>query len=358
MARKWFSRKRRSSWTPASAPGTLVHIGERRSERTVIRLIRWDDHGIEDSEPASISESRALTEKPGVSWIHVTGLHEVNRIGALMEAFGIHPLIQEDVLNTDHRPKAEDHDTYIFITLKEVIDASGEEMLAVRQFSLLLFPNLVMSFQEGPSKTLEPVLARILAGKGQLRKRGSDYLAWVLLDAIVDHYFLALNELEAHAEKLEEEVIAETDNRHAGSIHAFKQDVSTLHRQIRPTRDVIAAVQRSDSELFQRQNHVFYSDLYDHILHAVGMMEMLKEAASGLRDYHLAAVSYRMNEVMKVLTAFATIFLPLTFLAGIYGMNFDFMPELQVWWAYPALWAVFVAVTLVMVLYFKRKSWL
>ena len=321
------SSKRPSSRIPGASPGTLVHHGKRRTETTQLRLFCYGRDTFEELATESLAKDALL------------------------------PLVQEDVLDTHHQPKVEDHGSYLFVVLPELVSHANGKTTA-DHFTLILTENAVITFQEAPSTTLEPVLQRLRSGKGLIRGRGADYLAWAILDAVIDHYFLALERLEEMSDSLEIEVTRGGHEIMATKIFQFRNHVTKISRKIRAVREAVSTLQRHDSPLIDERNHVFYSDLHDHALHVVTMMEMLRESASSLRDFQMAAVSNRMNEIMKVLTTFATIFLPLTFLAGVYGMNFKHMPELDAPWAYPTVWGVFIVCALSMLAFFKWRRWL
>ncbi|NNM30184.1 MAG: magnesium/cobalt transporter CorA, partial [Akkermansiaceae bacterium] len=306
----------------------------------------------------SVEECVAFETKETPTWIQVVGLHDVNKIGTLLQSYGIHPLVQADVVNTKQMPKVDSFDDYLFVVMRLLAPDSDGHGVIVENFSLLLIDKVLITFQESPTMLFDPVFARLRNEHSRSRQNGCDYLMWALLDAVVDNYFVVLDTIEGEVERFDALVLEQTHSMDPGPIHTLKQQVFHLHRLIRPAREVAAALARGDSGLIRDATLIYLRDLYDHVIHAIEITENLRESAASLRDFYLAAVSNRMNEVMKVLTCFATIFLPLTFLAGIYGMNFQHMPELGVRWAYPALWGVFVVLTVVMLWIFRRKRWL
>lgn len=338
------------------APGTLVHIGEKKVEKTLLRLIDYDLESLGEKELQSVEEMRGLKESPTVSWINVDGLHDTDIIERIGEIFSIHPLILEDIVHTGQRPKLEDVDDLLFIVMKMLNYSSSKEIIA-EQFSLILGPNFVISFQETKGDVFEGVRERIRKGKGRLRKLGSDYLCYALLDAIVDNYFVVLEEVGEKIEEYEEELLADPTPNTLHKIHKLRGDIIYLRRSIWPLREVINEILRGDISQISEATEMFYRDVYDHTIQVMDTIETFRDVISGMLDMYLSSISNKMNEVMKVLTMIATIFIPITFIAGIYGMNFEIMPELKWPWAYPAVWGVIILITAVMAIYFKKKKW-
>ncbi|CAN5449598.1 magnesium/cobalt transporter CorA [soil metagenome] len=351
-------RGTRDNRIPAHPPGTLRYVGDRPDSGTRFRIIDFDRLGCRELECSTADECCAFESSESPTWIQVIGLGDTQKLGEMLGAYGVHPLIQDDVVNTRHSPKAEDLGTYLFVTAREISYVATTDRIEVEHFALITLPNVVITFHERMPELLEPVVERIRTSTGRLRKSGSDYLTWAILDALVDHYLLVLDEMESEANRLDNQLIRDSRQVEIGEIHAFKQEASYLCRLMRPTREVIGNLRRSTSKLLTKRSRAYFGDLYDHAVHATESAEHLRETAAGLRDFHMAVLSSRMNAVMKVLTSIATIFMPLTFIAGVYGMNFDHMPELHLAWAYPALWGIFLAVSVGMIVYFRRKDWL
>ncbi len=343
---------------PALSPDTLMHVGARKTAETSLHVVDYTPGEIRELTTTSIEECREFESRDTPTWIRVTGLHEVDRISTLLEQYGIHPLVQADILNTRQLPKADSFDEYLFVVLKLIAPHPDNDRFLVENFSLVLVDHLVITFQESPTPVFDPVLTRLRAGTNRLRQSGCDYLAWAILDAVVDHYLLVLDRFENEVEEFDELVLEHADTVEPAAIHTLKKQIYHLHRLIRPARDVAAKLARSEYGLIKRKTQIYFLDLYDHVLHAAHITELLRESVTTVRDFHLSAVNNRMNETMKVLTCFATIFLPLTFIAGIYGMNFRHMPELDLPWAYPALWALFLLLALAGMAFFRRKRWL
>ena len=342
---------------PGLAPGAMVHVGEKRVDRTTFEIIQWDAGKVDRHAASSAEEAKQFVDGSRVTWMRVTGLHEVEKISGLKSVFGIHPLLLEDVLNTASRAKIEESDDSLFVILKLIGEDPESNRVDVQQFAALLLPNLVVTFQEAEASLFEPLEQRIDHGRGRIRKAGADYLLWAILDVIVDNYFVVQDSIDEKIGQLDERLQDDAASVDAAVLYATKKEITELHRLVRPVREIIFHFQRSESILLTEQSEPFYRDLYDHAIHVIEATEDLRELGSSLRDFYMAAVGHRMNEVMKILTIFATLFMPITFLAGIYGMNFEHMPELGWPWAYGAIWGLFVLITVAMIVYFKRKRW-
>ncbi len=341
---------------PGDIPNSLIHVGEQRVKEVTFRIFDYNEEKVVERTSAELEECLKLDSSETPTWIQVCGLHDTEAIGRLLSAFQIHPLIQQDVLNTGHRLKLDDFEDYVFIAVKEIVSENG--LGELRHFSMVLTPHAVLTFQEEPSSLFDPVEERIRHAKGQIRKRGADYLAWAILDALVDHFRLTLDHLADEVENLDAAIDRESARQTAERLHSLKQQVDHVFRSVRPLREIAASLQRLEPPLSFPETGIYWSDLRDHTIHATESAEILRETVISLRELHLSVLSQRLNEVMKVLTAFATIFLPLTFLAGIYGMNFRHMPELEWAWGYPTLWLVFITLGGLMFAYFRRKKWI
>jgi magnesium transporter len=339
-------------------PGTMIHVGERKSERTRITLLDYGEDRYEEREIDRIDECLLYKDSPAVTWINVSGLHQVDRIEKLNDCFGLHPLVVEDILNTDQRPKMEDFGSYIYIVLKMIYPADPGPEFITEQVSLVLGPNYLISFQESAEDVFGPIRERIRNGKGRLRKLGADYLAHALLDTIVDHYFIILEKLGEEEEDLEEILTKNPTTRTLQAIHQLKREMIHLRKSVWPLREVISGLERAESPLIQASTGIYLRDIYDHTIQVIDNLETFRDMLSGMIDIYLSSISNRMNEIMKVLTIIATIFIPLTFIVGLYGMNFKYMPELESPWGYPAVLLLMAAVSGFMLLYFKRKKWL
>jgi magnesium transporter len=339
-------------------PGTPVFVGERKTEATRITILDYDEARFEEKEVQTVEECSSCKDSATVSWINVDGVHDIDAIGKLADTFEIHPLTLEDIVNTQQRPKLEDYEKYLFFVLRMLIYDDATHEIQTEQISLVLGPNYVISFQEKQGDIFDPIRERIRTGKGRIRKLGPDYLAYSLIDAIVDHYFLILEKSGERIEELEENVVMTPQPATLHEIHRMKREMILLRRSVWPLREVIGALEREESPLVAKSTRPFLRDLYDHTIQVIDTVETYRDMLSGMHDTYLSSISNRMNEIMKVLTIIATIFIPLTFIAGVYGMNFAFMPELKWRWAYFAVLGIMAVVAAGMLAYFRRKKWL
>ena len=351
-------RKIRSGKT-GLPPGALVHIGEKLAETAKVTLIDYDGERLEEKSIQSVRELEACPDRPTVSWIQVDGIHDTALLEQLGSVFELHPLILEDILNTDQRPKMEDLGGYLFIVLKKFCasaDRNGD--FASEQISVILGPGYVISLREKEDRLFDPLRERIRTGKGRIRKAGADYLAYSIIDLIVDSYFYVLETLGERIEREEEALLGRPVERTLHAIQRLKRDLIDLRKAVWPLRETIAALERSESPLIHAATRIYLKDIYDHAIQALDTVETYRDMLSGMIDIYLSSLSNRMNQVMKVLTIIATIFMPMTFLAGVYGMNFRHFPELEWAWGYPLFWIVNLAIAAAMLILFKRKRWL
>lgn len=349
---------RRQIKSAGAAPGTLVHTGEKKMERVRIRVVEYDEGSLREREYAEVREVWQEPASGSVRWINIDGLHDLDLVREVGDHFGLHPLVVEDIVHVGQRPKEEEYEGYLCMVLPMLTWDTPSGAVDDEQLSLILGPGWVLTFQERVGDAFEPVRERLRAGKGRIRARGADYLAYALVDAVVDRYYGVLEEIGGLTEVLELEVLDAPTAASMNKLHHLKRELVALRRSVWPVRDVMNGLVRSDSPLFHDETRVFVRDVYDHSVHVIESVEALRDVASGAVDLYLSNVSYRTNEVMKVLTIMASIFIPLTFMAGIYGMNFEYMPELGVRWAYPALWAAMIAVATGLIVYFRRKGWM
>jgi magnesium transporter len=353
------NHKRRRSQKAGLPPGSLIHIGEQKVDRPRVKVFSYGPDDCEEKELTSAPECAAYRSRPGVVWINVDGIHDAGLLTSFGECLGLHPLTMEDIQNTEQRPKLEDYGTYLYVVLRTLShggDGSGE--VKAEQVSFILSKGCVLSFQERVGDCFDPIRERIRGAKGRVRGMGPDYLLYRLMDAVVDNYFVVIEEIGERFELLEEKVLAKPDPATLAEIHSLKRQLVLLRRSLWPLRETVSSLERSDSPLIDQGVRVFLRDIYDHTVQVIDLVESYRDTLSGMLDVYLSSVSNRMNEVMRVLTVIATIFMPLTFIAGIYGMNFEHMPELSLTWGYPAVWIVMVATFLGMLVYFRRKGWL
>lgn len=349
---------KKSSKKAGLPPGTLVHIGEERTEKARIDFIDYDENRVEEMADVTLEACLPFKALPTVTWVDVTGIHDTNIIEEIGKAFGIHPLILEDIVHSGQRPKMEDMGDYLYIVLKMLIHNSKEDGFEVEQVSLIVGSNFVISFQEKEGDVFQSIRQRIRKGKGRSRKSGSDYLAYTIIDAIVDNYFIILEDMGEKIEGLQEDVISRPDPSNLKVIQDTKRHLVYLRRSIWPLREAISSMQRSESPLIGESIGPYMGDVYDHTIQVIETIETLRDTVSGTLDIYLSSMSNKLNEVMKVLTMIATIFIPLTFIAGVYGMNFKHMPELEWKWSYPVLWIAMVLLGSLMLIGFRRKKWL
>jgi magnesium transporter len=339
------------------APGTLVHVGDTTTEQVTMSLMDFDEKHITERAIRQIEDVFPLKDEPTTTWINISGVHRVDLIENIGKHFEIHPLTLEDIVNTGQRPKMEDFDHYMYVVMKMLYLDKQDDMVKSEQISLLMGPTFLISFQEQQGDVFEAVRERIRKGKGRIRKSGCDYLAYALIDALVDSYFVILEYFGERMEHLEKDLVDNPTPEIMESIHNMKQEMILLRKQIWPLREVVSGLTRGESSLVRESTTVYLRDVYDHTIQVIDTVESFRDILAGMLDIYLSTISNKMNEVMKVLTIIATIFIPLTFLAGIYGMNFKFMPELEWRWGYFGAWGVMIAVFVSLVCYFKRKGW-
>ncbi len=338
--------------------GTLVYTGEKKDEQVKIHVINFDEANFQESELDSIDACIPYKDKPGVTWINVDGVHNVPLLEKLGDCFGLHRLVMEDIANTDQRPKTEDYGDYLYIVLK-MLSAGKNGEIVTEQLSLVLGPNFVLSFQEGIEGDVFPLIReRLRSGKGRVRKMGADYLAYSLLDAVVDNYFVILEKFGDKIESIETELIGNPTQQTVQRIYQLKREMIFLHNAVWPLREVVSNIGKHESPLIKEATAPYLRDVYDHVVHIIDSVDIYREMLSSMLDMYLSSVSNRLNEVMKVLTAISLIFMPLTFIVGVYGMNFKYMPELEWRYGYFITLLAMLGIGVVMLLYFKRKKWL
>jgi len=349
---------KKTSKTAGFPPGSIIHVGEKKTEKVKISVIDYSIGKYDEIEVKNIEDCFHLIKKPSITWINIDGLHEVDTIEKLGNCFNIHPLVLEDIVNTDQRPKMEDYDKYIFFVLKMLYVDHKNDMINIEQVSIILGRNYVISFQETVGDVFDSVRERIQKGKGRIRKMGADYLTHALIDAIVDNYYSILEKIGEKVESMEQEVVTNPETKILQQIYKLKREMIYIRKSVWPLREVLNNLLREESKLIKDNTHIYLRDLYDHTIQIIDSIETFRDMISGMLDIYMSSVSNKMNEVMKVLTIFAAIFIPLTFIAGVYGMNFQYMPELTLTWAYPVVWIVLISVAVIMLIYFRRKKWL
>jgi magnesium transporter len=338
-------------------PGSLVHIGELPAGNVTVRALRYTETELEEFPVLDMDTLLQIKEKDGVLWVQVEGVHQPENIAAVGEAFSLHALTLEDILNTGQRPKMEEFEDYLFLVGKILSFEDDADMVREKHFCLVLMQHLVISFHEEGANIFGAVENRIRKAAGKIRKKNADYLAYALFDSMVDNYFLVLEIIGTQIEKVEDEIL-ETPSRDAlERLHLLKRELTILRKSVWPVREVTNSLVRSDDYFVQEDSLKYFMDIYDHTLQIIETIEAFRDVTSSLFDMYLSSVSHRMNQVMKVLTVIATIFIPLTFIVGIYGMNFHYMPELSWRWGYFLILATMAIIGLGMALYFKMKDW-
>ena len=339
-------------------PGTLIPPeGTRTGTAPLITIIDYDANKYQEKTVTSLEECLPFKATDTVTWINIDGLSDIPLLDRIGRSYDIHPLILESILNTDQRPKIEDLGTYIYVNIKMLQYLETAHKVKIEQVSLIVGRNYIISFQEDVGDVFDPVRERIRKD-GRIRKYGTDYLAYALIDAVVDNYFTVMESLGEQVELLEEALVSNPGQEMLMNVHTLKKDMIYLRKSVWPLREVISGLERSDNDLIRDATRIYLRDVYDHTIQVIDTIETFRDMVSGMLDIYLSGMSMRLNEVMKVLTLIATIFIPLTFIVGIYGMNFKYMPELDYPYGYYGVWVVIIAVTVTMLLYFHKKKWI
>jgi len=340
------------------SPGTLVHVGEKKQDQTRITVMDYAMDRLVEDQPPDVESVFPFKDNHSTTWINIDGVHDIEAVEKLGHHFKVHSLTLEDAVNTTQRPKLEEFDEYLYVVIKMLDYNAEREQIGSEQVSLVIGSNFLISFQEQEGDVFNTVRERIRKGRGRIRQGGSDYLAYALIDCVVDHYFLVLEQLGERIESLESRLYEKTGPDLLLDIFRLKQEMIYLRKQVWPLRETLSRFLKIESPLVKEANRVFFADVYGHLVQGLEAIESLRDVLSGLQDLHISITSHHMNEVMKVLTIIATIFIPITFVAGIYGMNFEIMPELKWRWGYFLVWGLFLAIMLGMLVFFKRRKWL
>ncbi len=341
-----------------SSPGSVVYVGDDKSTPVTVTRIRYSADGYEPPRIVNPAECRPDTASTGVVWYTIDGVHNVEILKTVGANFGLHPLVLEDIGNTTQRPKLEGFDGYYFLAAKMITYDARSSKLKSEHVSIVFGQGFLVLFLQDPGDLFAPIRQRCEAGKGKIRASGSDYLAYALVDAIVDYYFHVLEDIGERIEKLEDEVVVNPTVTTLRTIHDVKRQLISLRRSIWPMREVVNSMIRDESPLISKDVRIYLRDLYDHTVHVIDSVETMRDIINGTLDVYLSSVSNRLNQVMKVLTVMSSIFIPLTFIVGVYGMNFHYMPELEWRLGYPAVWLFMIALTGVLLILFKRKKWM
>jgi len=352
-----FVRKGIAESKAGNPQGTIVNFAPDRSGQTVVEFFNYEQARCSEGKVIETSELAKVKQFEGISWLCFFGLGDVEMLRQTAETYGINPLSVEDILNPDHRPKLEVFDNYLLIIVK-MIDISDEGRLTSEQVSFVVGENYVLTFQERPGDVFDPIRERLRKNVGRVRSMASDYLALSLIDVVIDNYFVVLESLAAALEELEL-ILLKTPNEFEGrDVHELKMQLFYMRKISWPLREIAAALLRTESPLLRPESRIYFRDIYDHTVHVLETSETLREVSIGVYDLYISNISMRMNEIMRTLTIIATIFIPLTFIAGIYGMNFENMPELKWAWGYYGSLVLMILVALGMLAWFRRRRWL
>ena len=349
-------RAGRASSKAGLPPGSLVHVGIRKANETIVTVTTYDKDHHDRQVVGKLEDAFELSQRTGVTWINVDGLHDTDLLGKLGQHFDLHTMMLEDALNTNQRPKFEDFDKNLFFVLKMVTYDQAHQ-LDIEQVSLILGKDLVISLQEKPGDVFTAVRERLAEKKGRIRDMGAEYLIYSLVDAVVDHYFFALETLGDEMTTTEDSMMSRPNTDSLRTIHQQRRALLRIRKAVWPLRDAVSFLERGDSDLIPDFMRIYFRDVYEHTVQVLDTVETSREVLSSLHDMYLSIASNRMNEIMKVLTVFASVFIPLTFVAGVYGMNFDVMPELHWRFGYAAVWLIMIGVAVSMFAYFRRKKW-
>jgi magnesium transporter len=339
-------------------PGTIVYTGEWQEEKTTIEIIDYNKETFSACLVDSPGKCLPPDQKGIVRWITITGMSNIDHIREIGKAFKLHPLLLEDVVNTIQRPKYEEYDQHLFIVLRLFINDAPHTNRETTQISLILGPSYVLTFSEAPLSCVDMIRQRLEQQRGKIRVMGADYLLYALLDAAVDTYFITLEEIGTTFEGLETSLIEQPDNTSLQMLYQNRKFLATLRKIVWPMRELLSSLERRDVPFIKPETDIYIRDVYDHAIQIIDSIELQRDMITGLLELYLSSTSNRMNEVMKVLTIIATIFIPITFIAGVYGMNFKFMPELDWRYGYLGILGIMIAVIILMLVYFKKKKWL
>ncbi|MES2731158.1 MAG: magnesium/cobalt transporter CorA [Bacteroidota bacterium] len=352
-------RNKKNPFKPGEPPGTLTYFGKETLRDTKVTLTQYNEQAHTITKLTTITECTMLPTSSMIQWINVDGISNTEVITTIGQAFGLHSLLLEDVMNTEQKPKMETYENNIFVVMKMLDYNSRTRQIETEHVSLVLGPSYVISFQEErEGDAFDPVRARLNNSTGRTRRSGADYLFYALIDNIIDNYFVVLESIGEKVEVLEEEIINQSTSKSLKKLYSQKRELIFLRKSIWPVREIISGLVREETELIRAETHIYLRDVYDHTIQIIDTAESYRDLMASLLDIYLSAISNRMNNVMKVLTIVSTIFMPLSFIVGVYGMNFDNMPELHWKYGYFGVWGVIIAVSFSMLAFFQRKRWL
>jgi len=339
-------------------PGSLVHVGKVHQHAHKISVVNYNKSTLKKHTVNSIDELLDYKLTDTITWVIIDGLKDVSIIEAIGHHFDMHPLVLEDILNTHQRPKFEEFNDYLYIVIKAISMGNRSLKVKYEQISLLVLQNFVFTFIEKPDTLFHPILNRLDNDKSQVRNLGTDYLAYLIMDTVVDEYFSLQDAFDDLIEGVEDKLLSNPTSETLATIQKIKRELIFFRRSVSPLRELLAAIHRSESPLLNEKTKRYFGDVYDHAIRIIEAIESYRDLIAGMLDIYLSSVSNKMNETMKVLTVFASIFIPLTFVAGVYGMNFEYMPELKWRWGYPAIWVFFISVSVILLRFFRKNKWL
>jgi magnesium transporter len=351
--------KKRGNSKAARAKAAEEFVSKGKNlDNVKITVFDYDEAKVAEKEVHTVEGCFPFRGTPQTTWVNIEGLHDSEAIRHLGKHYDMHPLIIEDILNTEQRPKIDFLDTYILVVLKMLYFDQGTRKIKSEHVSLVLGKNYVISFQETGGDVFDKIRERIRTDKGRIRKMGADFLAYSLMDAILDNYFIILEQIGDNIEKIEDELVSHAKQGTLKEIYTFKRETLMLRKSVWPLREVASQLQKSESDIIKEKTEIYFNDLYDNTIQIIDTIEIYRDMIAGMLELYLSSVSNRLNEIMKVLTIIATIFIPLTFITGVYGMNFRHMPELEWEWGYYAIWLVIILMGSVMLMYFRKRDWL
>lgn len=344
--------------TIGQTPGEIIFIGDKKMDSPTIKVFDYDMDQFVEKEISDINECFGFLGTKTVTWININGLHDTELIKQIGEGFSLHPLILEDIANTGQRPKMEEFDDYLFFVMKMMRYDSDLKKVVTEQLSLIIGANFLITFQEIPGDVFNHIRERIRKNRGRIRKSGPDYLGYSLIDTIIDNYLLIIERLGEEIEDVENVIIRSKDPMILNTINRYKREMNYLRKTVRPVKEFLLLFSKTESDLVEEGTYPFLKDLLDLSTQTVEIIDSYRDMLSDQLNIYNTQISNKLNEIMKVLTIFSAIFIPLTFIAGIYGTNFEYLPELKYKYSYFIFWGVLIIITLIMVRYFKRKNWL
>ncbi len=345
------------------SPGSLIFTGEKKAEKVIISLFDYNSGDFIEKNIDDLNELEEYKNNSNITWINIVGLHDINVLEKIGNIFDIHPLVLEDILNVSHNPKIEDYEHFLFLVIKMINYIEDSNCLDIEQVSLIIGKNYIITFQEKSGDVFDPIRERIRTAKGLIRKYNEDYLAYRILDSIIDNYFSVLENFDERIEDIEDQILSQPDDLSLEEIHNLRKELIKLRRAVSPLREMIFTIEKEKFNFIQKTTYVYLRDLSDHIKQIIDTIENYREFINGLLEVYLSNASHRMNEVVKLLTIISTIFIPLTFIVGIYGMNFRTdasrwnMPELDWAFGYPFVMGLMVVIAATLIIFFKKKRW-